>query len=57
MKKGDALVYNSSGHGHTVIYEKADRHRVPRLLLRLRVQCTLLHIELQGHPPHRLLRA
>ena len=31
----------------------ADGHRVPRLRLRLRVQCTLLQLDLPRHPPRR----
>ena len=32
MKKGDALVYNSSGHGHMVIYEKGDAWGTPTVI-------------------------
>ena len=32
MKKGDALVYNSSGHGHIVIYEKGDAWGTPTVI-------------------------
>ncbi len=32
MKKGDALVYNSSGRGHIVIYEKGDAWGTPTVI-------------------------
>ncbi len=32
MKKGDALVYNSGGHGHIVMYEKGDGWGTPTVI-------------------------
>jgi cell wall-associated NlpC family hydrolase len=32
MKKGDALVYNSSGHGHIVLFEKGDAWGTPTVI-------------------------
>ncbi|CAN5888463.1 hypothetical protein BH11MYX4_BH11MYX4_38650 [soil metagenome] len=32
LKKGDALVYNSSGHGHIVMYEKGDAWGTPTVI-------------------------